>query len=308
MDGATDTTWQVEQLRWKGAWTRANRTLSTLEAYQREISKYLDWCDEGALDTSSRSSADLYIDHVQRSKSQHMSRHAARALKAYGKFLQEEYEEGDPFAKLKLPKEPQPSAKHSVMATDDDLSKLLATCDRSTFVGERDWCIIMMLSLTGMRRGELANLRLEDVDLVRKTIHIAKGKTEAARRNLHMPEPLQGALLRYLKKREALVKRNAKYPGYEDRATGLWLTEVITQPVLMANGITQMLRKRGIASNVDVRAHAFRRRHASSWLARGGSETGLMANSGWTSTAMVARYTRDAKESNAALEAERLFG
>jgi len=33
-----------------------------------------------------------------------------------------------------------------------------------------------------------------------------------------------------------------------------------------------------------------------------------MANSGWTSSVMVARYTRDAKEQNAQLEAARLFG
>jgi integrase len=66
--------------------------------------------------------------------------------------------------------------------------------------------------------------------------------------------------------------------------------------------------QRCLASHVDVRNHAFRRWHASRWLAAGGSETGLMANSGWTSSAMVGRYTRDAKEQNAQLEAERLFG
>jgi len=237
-----------------------------------------------------------------------MARHAARALKAYGKFLLEEYEDGDPFAKLKLPKEPQPSAPHAVMATQNDLENLLETCDRSTLQGERDYAIITMLAYTGLRRGEVANLSLADVDMVRQTIHIAKGKTEAARRNLHMPEAVQGALLRYLRKREALIAKNAKYPGYDGRSRGLWLNEVVSTPVLTANGITQMLNKRGKRAKVDVRAHAFRRMHASKWLAAGGSETGLMANSGWTSTAMVARYTRDAKETNAALEAERLFG
>jgi integrase/recombinase XerD len=80
------------------------------------------------------------------------------------------------------------------------------------------------------------------------------------------------------------------------------------KPNLTANGVTQMLRKKGLATGVDVRAHAFRRWHASRWLAAGGSETGLMADSGWTSSAMVGRYTRDAKEQNAQLEAARLFG
>ena len=52
----------------------------------------------------------------------------------------------------------------------------------------------------------------------------------------------------------------------------------------------------------------FRRMYASRWMAAGGSETGLMTTAGWTSTAMIAHYTRDAKEANAMSEAERLFG
>jgi integrase len=68
---------------------------------------------------------------------------------------------------------------------------------------------------------------------------------------------------------------------------------------LTPSGVGQMLAKRGKAAGVDVRAHAFRRMHAGEWMKRGGSETGLMTNSGWKSTAMISRYTKDTKESNA---------
>jgi integrase/recombinase XerD len=41
---------------------------------------------------------------------------------------------------------------------------LLATCDRRTAMGRRDFAIIMLLSRLGLRRGEVAALRLGDID------------------------------------------------------------------------------------------------------------------------------------------------
>jgi integrase/recombinase XerD len=41
---------------------------------------------------------------------------------------------------------------------------LLASCDRRTTVGRRDFAIIMLLSRLGLRRGEVAALRLQDID------------------------------------------------------------------------------------------------------------------------------------------------
>jgi site-specific recombinase XerD len=41
---------------------------------------------------------------------------------------------------------------------------LLASCDRRTTVGRRDFAIIMLLGRLGLRRGEVAALRLQDID------------------------------------------------------------------------------------------------------------------------------------------------
>jgi site-specific recombinase XerD len=42
--------------------------------------------------------------------------------------------------------------------------KLLASCDRRTLVGRRDYAILLLLSRLGLRAGEVARLKLEDVD------------------------------------------------------------------------------------------------------------------------------------------------
>jgi integrase/recombinase XerD len=46
----------------------------------------------------------------------------------------------------------------------DSAARLLDSCDRKTAVGRRDFAILMLLSRLGLRVGEVAALRLEDVD------------------------------------------------------------------------------------------------------------------------------------------------
>src|SRR5438046_2167749 len=46
----------------------------------------------------------------------------------------------------------------------DSVARLLDSCDRSTAVGRRDCAILMLLSRLGLRIGEVAALRPEDLD------------------------------------------------------------------------------------------------------------------------------------------------
>ena len=54
--------------------------------------------------------------------------------------------------------------------------------------------------------------------------------------------------------------------------------------------------------------HVHRLRHTAAvrWLASGGSETGLMAQSGWASRKMIDRYVKTAAEELASAEFDRL--
>ena len=46
----------------------------------------------------------------------------------------------------------------------EDVARLLASCDRMTAVGRRDFAILLMLSRLGLRACEVAKLRLADID------------------------------------------------------------------------------------------------------------------------------------------------
>ena len=297
---------------------RADYSSDTIETYIRSVKAYFQYCTDEGLVSADIDSADLYVEHRQWSVSVHSARHAARAIKAYGKYLANEYEEGDPFRKLKLPKEPEITAPHAAAATDEDIEKLLSTCDQTTFRGARDYAIITLLAETGLRRSEAVNLHMEDVDIDQQTINVKTGKTAAAKRMLYLPNEAQGALLKYMKKRDELIarerRRNSKagngsvwlYNLEALEPEPFWISHSTACPAFKPNGLTQTLRKKGIAVGVDVRAHAMRRKHATDWLAAGGTENGLMANSGWKSGAMIQRYTRDNREKLAIDEARRL--
>lgn len=48
--------------------------------------------------------------------------------------------------------------------TDDEVRRLLRSCDRRTHVGKRDFAAILLMVRLGLRAGEVAGLRLDDLD------------------------------------------------------------------------------------------------------------------------------------------------
>jgi integrase len=145
-----------------------------------------------------------------------------------------------------------------------------------------------------MRRGEVANMKPEHLDLENQRLLIPKTKTKSPRpARLH--DELVDAILRY---QRVVPTRAVMWPSASNRYLG-----AITAP-----GIGQMIKRREKAAGIKLGTHAWRRRMAGEWIARGGTETGLMAAAGWSSTAMVARYSKGVAQENAMAESERLFG
>lgn len=79
-----------------------------------------------------------------------------------------------------------------------DVARLLASCDRRTRRGRRDYAMLLMLSRLGLRAGELAALRLEDVDWRAGEIDVRckRGRRE----RLPLPDDVGQALVAYLRR------------------------------------------------------------------------------------------------------------
>ena len=60
----------------------------------------------------------------------------------------------------------------------DDVSQMLLKIDRAVPKGKRDFAVLALAATTGLRAGDLANLKLTDVVWPKKELHFVQGKTE----------------------------------------------------------------------------------------------------------------------------------
>jgi site-specific recombinase XerD len=80
------------------------------------------------------------------------------------------------------------------------VAKLLAACDRRRRVGRRDYAILLLLVRLGLRAGEVAALRLDDVDWRQGEVLIrGKGNRHEL---LPLPADVGDALVSYLRRRQ----------------------------------------------------------------------------------------------------------
>jgi integrase/recombinase XerD len=275
-------------LRW---WRMSGHADATGENYVRQLRRFSKTIGgEHLLPTAQRHQLEAYVSDRMSEVSPDAATYDVRAFKSFYGWLHAEGEvDYNPAAKLKHPKVDEPPV---TVAVETDYRQMLAVCDRTSKVGRRNAAIIGMFWSTGMRRGELVGLDVDDVDLNSRTARIARTKTGKPR-----TVPLSDECIQLL---DRWLRKRGSEPGP--------LILGRTGKRLSSNAVGQMFSNVATEAGVDVTSHSFRRALGTRWLAAGGSETGLQSVAGWTSTRMVARYTRMNAEELAQDEDRRLFG
>lgn len=139
-----------------------------------------------------------------------------------------------------------------------DIRRLLAACDRRTAAGRRDAAMLLLLVRLGLRAGEVAALKLDDIDW-RAGELVVRGKGNR-RHRLPLPVEVGEALVGYLRRgrpataagRQVFVRLKAPHQGLS--------SEAVSERVCAAG------RRAGIGA---VRAHRLRHAAASGLLAAG---------------------------------------
>lgn len=175
--------------RWMRRFLQHNRnngyTDQTLNDQERYIRDFIRWCDSRQLSKLDaigidELQADLLYLHTYRTRlgrplAWNSKNSKLVSVRSFFRWLQAEGRlERDPAAKIKLSQRPSPLLRS--VPTEADVEKILRQPDITTPLGLRDRAMLELFFGTGIRRMELAGLRISDLDLEGKTIHVHQGK------------------------------------------------------------------------------------------------------------------------------------
>jgi integrase/recombinase XerD len=162
---------------------------------------------------------------------------------------------------------------------------LLASCDRRTAKGRRDFAVLTILSRLGLRAGEVVGLDLDDVDWTKGEI-LVRGKANRLER-LPLPADVGQAVAGYLKRGR---------PKSEERA--LFLRTLAPHRRIMAGSINVLMKAASDRAGLSpIAPHRLRHTVGSELLRHGAglSEIGQVLRH--RSAASTARYSKVDTES-----------
>lgn len=158
-----------------------------------------------------------------------------------------------------------------------ELKQLFAMPDKSTFVGYRDYCIMLVLLDTGVRLIELENIQLSSIDFDHnKFLVMGKGAKE---REVPFQATTKQYLLRYIRLR-----------GSEDHDY-LWINQLggkLNRKTIQER--LQIYGQKAKLNRVRVSPHTFRHTCAKMYLLSGGDILSLQKLLGHSSLDMVRHY------------------
>jgi site-specific recombinase XerD len=280
---------------WQLAMKAERKSPGTIKVYGDGVNKFLRWCtDTGQPAELTRTTVQAFLaDLLDDGAEANTAKSRDLALKRYAAWLVDEGElSSNPLVGLKPPK-----GDHKVVhaLTDDELKQLIKACQGKSLQDRRDEAIVRLMLETGVRASEVIGMQVSDVNVQDGLVTVRRGKGGKGR---VAPFSVQTATAidRYMRARRShrLADTGALWVGGGGKTFGYY-------------GLDKALKDRAQTAGIEgFHLHLMRHTAATRWLRAGGSEGGLMAVAGWSTRAMVDRYTGASAAERAAAEARNL--
>lgn len=261
-----------------------NRRPKTIEHYLSASQQFIDFIEaEGMphITEVSREHVELWLESLQARMAQASVKNRYLGLRRFMDWLADEGEiERNPFGppQARRIKPPAVDATSKDVVTPDEMSRVLAMLEK-----ERRWRDLALVSIlfdTGMRVGELVEMRAHDVDLDTGIIVIRITKSRKPRMVRIGPKTIRN-LSRYW-------RRPRREPGYAINTT---------HGKLRRDTAYKIIRKVFAQAGIDKTVGPHDLRHtAASHMAGNVSEREMMTLFGWQDSSMAHRYTQQALE------------
>jgi integrase/recombinase XerD len=184
------------------SWMRDERGLTrqTVDRWQAHVKRFLRWCDstDRRLCDLAASDVDAYLIGEGEGRWSRVSVPAIAA--ALRSFLQQCAARGECDPRLpETIRGPRIYAQESLPSGPGwrDVRRILAFADSSKARDVRDRAILMLLAIYGLRRGEVADLRLDQIDWAGRTLKIVRLKRRQAQ-TYPLISSVAEALARYI--------------------------------------------------------------------------------------------------------------
>jgi len=245
--------------QWFTRLSERNYSLATVEVHKWSLRMFLEWAEQRDLKTPEQITKPIlesYQRHLYRYRkadgkplgvTTQRSRLGA-VQRFFGWLCKTNHLHANPAADLELPrKEHRPLPK---ALTPEEVALLMAMPDITDPLGIRDRAILETLYATGLRRSELVNLDMEDIDARGGSLRVRKGKGGKHR---IVPAGVRGLewIHRYLDRSrpqlEVSVSERALFlSGYGERLSahyvGNWVSRTIKAAGIEKQGSCHLLR------------------------------------------------------------------
>jgi integrase len=182
--------------------------------------------------------------------------------------------------------------RREYIPTPRELKEWRRAFPTGTYIGLRDWIVFSILLETGMRRGEICNLKIEHLQLDNRQIYIPDGKTGS--RTIAITDLLARNIKLFLKRRSRTKHNAAPYLLSSLRA-------VKPNPNMVTKLYRRVRNKYGLS---HVTPHTMRHAFCTYYLKRGGNPERLRNITGHTSFDALLPYMHLAQVGGAEQKAE----